>query len=230
MTQKETRATVAELIGTFMLVLIGAGAVALSAGNVVAAALAHGLALVMIIATYGHISGAYVNPAVTLGALVGGKLELRTAGFYWAAQLLGAILAGIVLRIILPEVYTTTMGQTVPATNVTPGMLLVLEAILAFFLTSTVFQVAIYGRGGSLAPLLIGFALAACILLGGPLTGASVNPARTIGPAFLARETQDLQEVIFYIIATLIGGLIAGFVHSDFFAPDDGGDRAKKRR
>lgn len=230
MTQKETRATVAELIGTFMLVLIGAGAVALSAGNVVAAGLAHGLALVIIVATYGHISGAHVNPAVTLGLLVGGKVELRTAGFYWAAQLVGGILAGVVLRIILPEIYTTTMGQTVPAANVTPGMLLVVEAMLAFFLVSTVYQTAVYGKTGSLAPLYIGFTLAACILLGGPLTGGSVNPARTIGPAFLATETQDLQEVVFYIIATLIGGLIAGFVHSDFFAPDDGGDRARRRR
>lgn len=250
MTHQEIRSALAEFIGTFMLVLVGAGAVATFAGqyptavgaDVVVAALAHGLILVAIVATFGHISGAHVNPAVTLGLFVGGKIDIRNAGFYWVAQFLGGLLAAAVLRIVLPEdpiggvalaagsSPLDGLGKTMPAAGVTGGMVMIIEGILTFFLVSTVYQAAVYGRGGSATPLLIGFTLAAAILFGGPLTGASLNPARTLGPAFLARETQDLTEVIFYLVSTMMGGLIAGFVHSDFFAPEETDTKRSKRR
>lgn len=242
MNNDEIRSTIAELIGTFMLVFVGAGAVALTANpangmNVVVPALAHGLVLVTIITTFGNISGAHVNPAVTLGLLVGGKVDLRTAGFYWLAQLVGGLLAAGVLRIVLPggefiggdgqsTTYLATLGQTLPADGVTDGMILVLEGILTFFLVGVVYQGAVYAKTPSLAPLMIGLTLAGLILMGGTLTGASLNPARTIGPAFIAKDTQNIQQVIFYIIGTLLGGLLAGFVHSDLFAPV-GGDKKK---
>src|SRR5436190_1412645 len=100
---------IAELIGTFMLVLVGAGAVTLLgqskspvAADVVVAALAHGLILIAIIATYGHISGAHVNPAVTLAVLVGRKINVITAVVYWVAQFVGGTVAALVLRFIFP--------------------------------------------------------------------------------------------------------------------------------
>ena len=240
MTNNEIRSTVAELIGTFMLVFIGAGAAALATNpannmSVVVPALAHGFALVAIITMFGNISGAHVNPAVTLGLLVGGKIDLRNAGFYWAAQLVGAFLAAGVLRIVLPgdafdvtadTSYLTTLGQTLPAAGVTDGMVLVLEGVLTFFLVGVVYQAAVYGKTPSLAPLLIGLTLAGLIMMGGTLTGASLNPARTLGPAFVAKDTQNIQQVLFYVIGTLLGGLLAGFVHSDLFAPV-GGDKKK---
>ncbi len=242
MNNDDIRSSIAELIGTFMLVFVGAGAAALSANpangmNVVVPALAHGLILITIVATYGNISGAHVNPAVTLGLLVGGKIDLRRAGFYWLAQIVGGLLAAGVLRIVLPgaefigsdgqsTTYLATLGQTLPADGVTDGMILVLEGILTFFLVSSVYQSAVYGKTPTLAPLFIGFTLAAGILLGGTLTGGSMNPARTIGPAFIAKDTQNIQQVIFYIIGTLLGGLLAGFVHSDLFAPA-GSDKKK---
>jgi aquaporin Z len=225
MNQQDLRNSIAEFIGTFMLVLVGAGAVALNPGNVVVAALAHGLILVAIIATYGHFSNAYVNPAVTLGALVAGKISLRQSAFYWLAQIAGAVVAAGVLRLIIPANFagatpTMTLGQTLPGSGVTPGMIIVTELVLTFILTSVVFQACIYGKGGSATPLLIGLTLGACILLGGPLTGASLNPARTIGPAFVAKTTQDVTEVMYYIVGPLLGGLLAGFMHSDMFAPE----------
>lgn len=245
MTNNEIRNAIAELIGTFMLVFVGAGAVALTANplnglNVMVPALAHGFILVAIVATFGSISGAHVNPAVTLGLLVGGKINLRNAAFYWVAQLVGAFLAAGVLRVVLPggdflnangqtTNYLATLGQTLPADGVTDGMILVLEGILTFFLVGSVYQSAVYGKTPSLAPLMIGLTLAAAILMGGSLTGASLNPARTIGPAFLAKESQNVQEVMFYVIGTMLGGLLAGFVHSDLFAPA-GGDSDKKKR
>jgi MIP family channel proteins len=231
MSEKETRNVVAELIGTFMLVLIGAGSVALAstsanpvAADVVVAALAHGLILVVIVGTFGHISGAHVNPAVTLGLLVGGKIDLRNASFYWGAQLVGGLLAGAVLRVLLPEGPATLMGQT------TIGMLILTEGILTFFLVSTVYQAAVYGKGGSAAPLLIGFTLGAAILFGGPLTGGSLNPARTLGPGLLAKETQDVAEILYYFVGTLLGGLVAGFLHADLFAPEESGPGTRSRR
>lgn len=220
MSPQETREGIAESIGTFMLVLVGAGAVALSPGNLIVAALANGLILIAIVATYGHISGAHVNPAVTLGLLVGGKISVRRATIYWIAQLVGALLAAVILRIILPsnQAGVATLGQTVPASNVTPGMLIVTEAILTFFLVGTIYQASVYGKGGPATPVVIGFTLAAGILLAGTLTGGSLNFARTLGPALLAEERQNLGDVLQYAIGILGGGALAGLLHGDLFA------------
>jgi MIP family channel proteins len=231
MTLQQTREAVAEGIGTFMLVLVAAGTVAVVPGNVIAAALAYGLILVAIIATYGHISGAHVNPAVTLGLLVGGKMELNRAVIYWVSQLIGGLLAAVVLRIVLDnQPGVTTLGQTAPANGINALHIILIEGILTFFLVSTVYQAAIYGKGGTVAPILIGFTLAGATLFGGTLTGASLNPARTIGPALFAKETQDLIEVGNYLIGILLGATLAGFLHTDTFAQDDDDSSGKKSR
>ncbi|MCB9435893.1 MAG: aquaporin [Anaerolineales bacterium] len=219
MSKEEQRQVAAEGLGTFMLVLVGAGAVALNPGNLVVAALAHGLILVAIIATYGHISGAHVNPAVTFGLFLGGKIEFRRAGFYWIAQFIGALVAGVILRIILPD--PSTMGQTVPAANINSLDVVLVEGILTFFLVSVVYQAAAYGKGGILTPVLIGLTLAGCILLGGPMTGASLNPARTLGPALLAENGQNLMEVGTYWFGIFLGAAFAGFIQTDMFAPEE---------
>ncbi|MBI5929261.1 MAG: aquaporin [Chloroflexi bacterium] len=232
MSPQETREGIAEAIGTFMLVLVGAGTVAMSPGNVVAAALAHGLILAAIVATYGHISGAHVNPAVTLGLLVGGKVGPRKAVIYWIAQIAGGLLAALVLRIALPsgQAGVNTLGQTVPASGVAPGQLVLIEAIITFFLVSTIYQAAAYGKGGPATPVVIGFTLAACILLAGPLTGGSANLARTLGPALVAKDTQNLGDVLQYAIGILGGGALAGLLHGDLFAVREEAKPAAKKR
>src|SRR5215475_1367985 len=186
-----------------MLVLVGAGAVTILsnggktavAADVVVAALAHGLILIAIIATYGHISGAHVNPAVTLGLLVGRQIDVTRAVIYWIAQFVGAIIAAVVLRFIFPA--ATNLGQTVPAAGITGVQAMIIEAILTFFLVSTVYQAAVYGKAGNIAPIAIGFTLAAAILFGGPLTGASLNPARTLGPGLVSG---DMNSIVFYLV------------------------------
>ncbi len=228
MTPQLTREAIAELIGTFMLVFVGAGAVAATSVFqpgvvIVAAAFAHGLILVAIISTYGHISGAHVNPAITLSLLIGGKIEPNRALVYMVAQFIGGILAALLLRVVLTDVGNAveTMGQTAPSDGINALDIFAVEALLTFFLASSVYQNAVYGRGGQLTPLLIPFTLAGCILVGGTLTGASLNPARTLGPALLAENTQDIGEVLIYFIAIFSGGAFAGLLHTDIFAPQE---------
>src|SRR5579859_2428772 len=203
-----------------MLVLVGAGAVTILgksttpvAADVVVAALAHGLILVAIISTYGHISGAHVNPAVTLGLLIGGQVKVVRAIVYWIAQFAGAILAALLLRFIFPD--ATNLGQTVPANGISAVQAMIIEGVLTFFLVSVVFQAAVYGKVGSIVPLAIGFTLAGMILFGGPLTGASLNPARTLGPALITGDTRD---ILFYMVGIFAGGALAGIVQVTVFS------------
>jgi MIP family channel proteins len=209
---------IAELIGTFMLVFVGAGAVTIlnqnppAAVNVVVAALAHGLMLAAIVSIYGHISGAHVNPAITLALLVGRQIDVTRAVVYWVAQFAGGIIAALVLRFIFPA--AANLGQTVTAPGISGVQAMIIEAILTFFLASAVYQAAVYGKAGNVAALAIGFTLAASILFGGPLTGASLNPARTLGPGLVSG---DLRDVVFYLIGIFGGGAIAGVVHTLLF-------------
>ena len=206
------RSGLAELVGTFVLVFVGGFAVA-SAQGVVVAALAHGLILVAIIYMYGHISGAHVNPAVTAGLLVGGKIDISKAVVYWVAQFAGAIIAAVVLNIIVPG--AAAGGQTTGSlTAGSPWSAALFEAVMTFFLVSTVYQAAVYGKAGNVAGIAIGFTLAGSILAGGTYTGASLNPARTLGPALVAG---DLSYAVPYLIGIVAGGIIAGLVHTYVF-------------
>ena len=224
------RESLAELIGTFVLVFVGSAAVLVAdVFGVLVPALAHGLILVALVYTYGHISGAQVNPAVTLGLLVGGKQDLNKSLVYMLAQFIGAIIAAIVLTAVFPKDNAAVVGFLGDATynyGQTTGFLTadsvwtaaIYEAILTFFLVSAVFQAAAYGRAGKLAGVAIGFTLAASILAGGPATGASLNPARTLGPSLVAGNTSYL---IPYLIGIFAGGAIAGLVHGNILTSDE---------
>src|SRR5262245_48900572 len=210
-----TQAAIAELIGTFTLVFIGAGAgaVASAGGGLLGVALAHGFALVVIVYAWGSISGAHVNPAVTFAAALTGRMDWGKAVFYWVAQLVGAALASYVLLWVLgPE---TGLGQTTGSlTTASPLKTVLVEAILTFFLVSAVYGSAIAGRNGSAVGIAIGFVLVADILMGGPLTGASMNPARTFGPALAMRNFSYLWM---YVAGPLLGGGVAALVYNSMF-------------
>jgi MIP family channel proteins len=218
-TPRQPKWFVAELIGTFTLVFIGAGAGALSStagSGLVGVALAHGVALMIIVYTWGAISGAHVNPAVTFGVALAGRMPWVKAAFYWAAQLIGAALAGLLLRYLIGT--TGQLGMTLPAANVSPIKAVILEAILTFFLVVTVFACAIAGRNGNAAGLAIGLVLTMDILMGGPLTGASMNPARSFGPALAMLKFSGLW---IYVVGPLAGGGLAAVLYGRWFTKSD---------
>lgn len=202
------KAALAELLGTFTLVFVGAAAVA-SGQGVAVAALAHGIILAAIIYTYGHLSGAHVNPAVTMGVLVGRKIDVTRAVVYWIAQFLGGIIAAFLVSILIGD--RTNVGQTVGSlTQTAPWSAAAIEVVVTFFLVSAVLQAAVYGRAGNFAGLAIGFTLLASIAAVGTYTGASLNPARTLGPAVVAG---DLSYILPYFVGMFGGGILAGLVH-----------------
>ena len=222
--------SLAELIGTFVLVFVGGAAVLVApVFGVLVPALAHGLILVALVYTYGHISGAQINPAVTLGLLIGGKQDLNKSLGYMLAQFIGGIIAAVVLTAVFPQDNAAVVGFLGESTynfGQTTGFLTadsvwtaaLYEAILTFFLVSAVFQAAVYGHAGKLMGVAIGFTLAASILAGGPATGASLNPARTLGPALAAGDTSYL---IPYLIGIFAGGAVAGLLHGRILTSDE---------
>ena len=203
-----TKNLVAEFVGTFALIFIGAGALAITQANLVGVALAHGLVIVAFAYAYGHISGTHINPAVTLGLLIAGEIEFVAAIGYWIAQFLGGILGAVVLNAVLPN--PGDLGVTILAEGVTPVQGLVVEIVLTFFLVNTIFNTAVSGKAGNFAGLAIGLTLVFCILMGGPLTRASLNPARTLGPAIVSGNYADIW---LYFVGPFIGGILAALLY-----------------
>jgi aquaporin Z len=133
---------------------------------------------------YGHISGTHINPAVTIGLWAGKQIDAITAVAYIVVQLIGGILGAFALRSVLGGA-ASGLGATVLAPNVTPVQGFVVELLLTFFLVNTIFNTAVNKKAGNHAPIAIGLTLTFALLMGIPLTGASLNPARTLGPAIM---------------------------------------------
>lgn len=232
---QETRNYVAEFIGTFALIFIGAGAIvtdAFTKGGVglIGVAVAHGLILALSINALGHISGAHFNPAVTIAMLATGRIGAASAIGYIVAQLLGGGVAGFLLSAIFPAqaVADAKLGTPLLANGVGFAAGVAIEAVLTFFLVTAIFGTAVDPRGPkSVAGFGIGLVLIADILAGGPLTGASMNPARTFGPA-LAGGIWDNHLV--YWIGPVIGALVAAFVYDGVFLKQPGGSAAPQKR
>lgn len=210
MESKLTAALVAEFIGTFALIFIGAGAGAIGAGGVVGVAFAHGLVVLAFAYAYGHISGTHINPAVTVGLLVAKQIDATRALAYIVAQLVGGTAGAFALRFVLGG-SESGLGATVLASGVEPAQGLVLETILTFFLVNTILNAAVSGKAGNLAGVAIGLTLTLSILMGGPVTGASLNPARTLGPALAAGIFDDIW---LYFVGTVLGGVLAALLYN----------------
>ncbi len=203
-----TKNLIVEFIGTFALIFVGAGAVAIDVGGLAGAAFAHGFVVVAFIYAYGHISGTHINPAVTLALLIAGEIEFAAALGYWVVQFIGGILGALLLNLILPD--PGDLGVTILSESVTPVQGLVVEIVLTFFLVNTIFNTAVNGKAGDFAGLAIGLSLIACIFMGGPLTRASLNPARTLGPAIVSGNYADIW---LYFVGPFIGALLAAFLY-----------------
>ncbi len=217
------RPVVAELVGTFAFFFIGAGAIVTNtmthgAVGLLGIALAHGLALSIMISVFGATSGGHFNPAVTIGFLVTRRIAPLLALLYIVAQLVGGILAGLLLRIIFPEAVwqAAQLGTPNLAPGVSFGTGVLLEAVLTFFLLLAVFGTAVDERAPKIGGFGIGLTVLFDILMGGPLTGASMNPARTFGPALAGGFWQN---DLVYWIGPIIGGIIAALLYEYVILP-----------
>ena len=210
------RIFVAELIGTFSLVLIGPGSAAIGS-SLVAVAFAHGLIVLSFAYAYGYISGTHINPAVSIGLWVGRQISFGTMVSYIVAQVIGGILGAGALWVLLSGIDTVKareLGATVPAAGVSDGQAFLLEVLLTFLLVNVIFHTAVSGKGGNHAPIAIGLTLAACILMGGNLTGASLNPARTLGPALFSTAPTAISSLWIYCLACPLGGILAALAYN----------------
>ena len=178
------RRLVAEFVGTFALLFIGMGALAVHA-DLTGVALAHGLVIAVMASAVGHISGGHFNPAVTFGFVVSRRIAFPLAVAYWITQFAAAVIASLLVKWLFPG---DALALGVPAVHgIGDGQAAVMEAILTIFLVFVIFATAVDPRGAfkSIAGLAIGLTITMDIFAGGPLTGAAMNPARAFGPQFV---------------------------------------------
>src|ERR1700716_4431535 len=219
MSNRITAKLLAEFIGTFSFVFIGAGTAAVVGDGVglpgiAAIALAHGFTIMAFAFAYGSVSGGHMTPAVTVGVLAAGAMSAGEAIGYIVSQLIGGVAGALLLRTVLGGAGTglglpalahnLALGAT--SLTITPAAGFMIEAVLAFFLVTVVLSTAVAGRAGNLAPLAIGLTLTLNIIMGGALTGAAFNPARSLGPMV---ATGDFNNAWLYLAAPIVGAIVA---------------------
>jgi aquaporin Z len=218
-----SKVLLAEAIGTFFLCFAGIAAIVSTAepiasgAGLLGIALAHGLALSIAVSIFAGVSGAHFNPAVTIGFLSTGRIAAPLAGMYIAAQLAGAVVAAAACKFIFPAgaVDASQLGIPLPGDWVTVPILFVTEFILTFLLMTAIFGTAVDGRAVSmkLGGFGIGLTVAFDILAAGKVTGASMNPARSFGPALVHGH---FEWHIWYWIAPIAGAVAAALVYQYF--------------
>lgn len=210
----QTRRTVAEFVGTFGFVFLGAGAVVTSGTGgfgLLGIALAHAIALSIMVSATMAISGGHLNPAVTLGLLVARRIDGKNAVAYIVAQLLGATLAALAIKALLPApmVRGAIVGTPQIAGTITLPVGIALEALMTFFLVSAVFGTCVNPDAPKIGGFGIGLTLFVDIMVGGPFTGAAMNPARAFGPSVVSGVWTAHAA---YWIGPVLGGVIAALV------------------
>lgn len=222
LTVTDTRPLVAECLGTLLLIFLGVGA-AVVAGEYVGSlgiALAFGLTMLALVYALGSVSGSHFNPAVTLGMLVARRIDVGTAVRYWIAQLVGAILGALLLFLVAHQIPGLEIGGRFgtngfgdrSAVQINTFGALVAEIVLTFLLVYVWLSVTRSLAVTGIAGVPIGLALAAVHLVGIPLTGTSVNPARSLGPALFAGGAA-LTQLWLFLVAPLVGGALAAVAH-----------------
>jgi aquaporin Z len=226
-----TRKLIAEFVGTAILVFFAVGSAVFGINSIgaVGVALAFGLTLLALAYAIGPVSGCHVNPAVTLGALVSGRIDVTEAAGYWVAQVAGGIGGAALLKLMTSDFgkvkdQTGALGTNNWGPSITEGGTAVLEVILTFLLVLVVLLVTSRTGSTAFAGLAIGLTLTVIHLVGIPLDGTSVNPARSIGPALL-HGGSALNHVWLFILAPLGGGILAALA-APFLTPTTTRDEA----
>ena len=212
----------AEGIGTFTLIFIGVLSISHggseAVGSLIEVAFAHGLAIAVMVAALGAVSGGHFNPAVTFGFVASGRMSVGSAIVYWGSQLVGATAAAMLL-VGLFGAGSVAVGTPAPAPEIGMAALLVLEFVATFFLVLVIFGTAVDSRApAGVYPLAIGLTITLGALAIGPMTGAALNPARAFGPA-LASGTWSVHWA--YWVAPLLGGAVAGLIADRIFLPKE---------
>ncbi|MDX6488648.1 MAG: aquaporin [Gaiellaceae bacterium] len=207
------RRAVAEFVGTFTLVFVGVSSI-ITVGDVTGVALAHGLAIAVMVSAVGHISGGHFNPAITLAFLVTRRMAPLLAAVYWVAQFAAATVGALMVKVIFPGsvVDRAKLGAPAVASVVGSGGALAMEAILTFFLVWVVFATAADARGTfkSIAGLAIGLTITMDILAGGRVSGAAMNPARAFGPQLVQSVWSDAWV---WYAGPILGAVVAGLAY-----------------
>jgi aquaporin TIP len=227
------RRSFVELLGTFALVFVGVGTI-MAVGpqadaGTLEVALAHGLVIAVMISAVGHISGGYFNPAITFGFMLTRRISLLLGLFYVLAQFAGGVLAALLLRWVFPAANRDAANLGAPARHtIGLGQALVVEALLTFFLVWVVFATTADPRStySAVAGIAIGLVVAFDNLMGYPLTGAIINPARALGPQLVGNSWSDAW--IWYV-GPLAGGAIAALLYDELYLrpmgpPPSGGE------
>ncbi|MGH2663290.1 MAG: MIP/aquaporin family protein [Actinomycetota bacterium] len=214
------RKLLAEFVGTFTLIFIGAGAVVVGlgtdvrGGGLVAVALAHGLAIATMVSALGHVSGGHFNPAVTIGVWVTRRIGNGEAAVYILAQFAGAAAGAVAISLLIPRFLwePVSLGTPLVTGELSAAQAIAFEAVLTFFLVWVVFATALDRDGafGKIAGLAIGFVITMDILVGGPFTGAAMNPARSFGPALISADWSGFWV---YYLGPIIGGTVAALLY-----------------
>jgi aquaporin TIP len=210
-------AFIAEFIGTFALILVGAGTIINGGGaGLLGVALAHGLVIVVFGSALGAISGGHFNPAVTVAMLATGRIDAAKAGGYIVSQILGSILAAFILTQVFPAETVTAakLGTPLLSSTTSIGAGIILEFITTFFLVLAIFGTAVDARAPKLGALFIGLTVTLDILFIGPMTGAAMNPARSFGPALVGGYMDNFW---LYWIAPVAGAVAAAFLYDGLF-------------
>ena len=223
MNQALLKQCVAEFIGTFALIFVGVisilsftpHAIPVGGTGLLAVALAHGLTIAVMASAVAGISGGHLNPAVTLGLVVGGQMDFKRATGYWISQLLGGYVAALLVAFIFG---TAVVARGTPGIDVSPNFAILIEAVLTFFLVFVVFGTAVDSRGPKIGALAIGLTVTIDILVGGPFTGGAMNPARAFGPALVCNK---MDHQLVYWIGPLAGGAMAGLIYGRFLIKAD---------
>jgi len=229
-----TKKLVAECIGTFTLVAGGCGTAVFAGGQVgfLGVAIAFGLTVVAMAYGIGHISGAHLNPAVSFGAYVGGRMSGKDFGLYSLAQIVGAILAAVVLYIVVKECGQSAgdfaaNGYGKDFYNGAAGYkdcsalgAFLIDCVLTFLFLIVILGATDKGGAGNNAGLAIGLTLTLIHLVSIPLTNTSVNPARSISQALFSENALAMSQLWLFIVAPLVGAGLAGLVYKNVFAKD----------
>ncbi len=223
----DTQKYLAELIGTFVLVFIGCGSAVVAGKEVgfLGISLAFGIAVLVMVYAIGSVSGCHINPAITIAMFLNGKINSKDAGIYIICQCIGAIIAAVLLFAVMTgnpayNIATNGLGQNGYGVA-SPGGFSLVSGLIAEVILTFIFLLVIFGATSKAAPagfagIAIGFSLAIIHIVGIPITGVSVNPARSLGPALIVGGTA-LAQLWLFIIAPVIGAVLAALVWKYIF-------------